>query len=161
MTLDKAVLLNRLNDKKSINANNCWLWLGSQSRDHGVISVDSKNMYVHRLSMFIFNNFDLNSKFDVLHKRECLSPMCFNPDHLYIGTDSDNHADYINNKGESFIPFGIASGYNREKTHCVRGHEFIEGSFTLDKSDQGYVKRRCKKCQSIRYKQYYQKKKGN
>jgi len=40
--------------------------------------------------------------------------LCFNPEHLYMGTNSSNQLDAVRD--------GL--NYNANKTHCLRGHEF-------------------------------------
>jgi len=78
---------------------NCWNWKKSLTTVGGYGQVKYfKNMIrVHRLSMKLFRNFDLDSKLDILH--HCDNPKCFNPDHLFIGTQSENMIDmYLKNR---------------------------------------------------------------
>lgn len=51
---------------------------------------------VHRLSLALFANFELSSERLVCH--HCDNPPCFNPDHLFIGTDLDNTIDKVQKK---------------------------------------------------------------
>jgi hypothetical protein len=61
----------------------------------------------HRISAIIWLNYDLNSNLCVCHK--CDNPLCFNPDHLFIGTRQDNIADMYE-KGRDNVPKGENAG---------------------------------------------------
>jgi hypothetical protein len=91
---------DRLLERKSINLETgCWEWAGYvQANGYGQISYLGKLTYVHRVSACVFLGFDLNSDLFVLHK--CDNRLCFNPDHLFIGTQSDNIQDAVS-KGKS------------------------------------------------------------
>jgi hypothetical protein len=52
-----------------------------------------KKYYVHRLAAHLWLGLDLDSRVCVLHR--CDNPPCFNPDHLFLGTQSDNLRDSI------------------------------------------------------------------
>lgn len=71
----------------------CWIWTGAKGR-YGMLGCKSlgfRTQTVHRLSAMIFLGFDLRSNLQVNHK--CNKTLCFNPEHLYIGTQSANIAD--------------------------------------------------------------------
>lgn len=50
-----------------------------------------QNRLIHRASAFAFKEFDLLSEPNILHK--CDVRRCFNPDHLFEGTQLDNMRD--------------------------------------------------------------------
>ena len=50
-------------------------------------------MNLHRLSAHLFLGLDLNSELQALHRKECYSRSCWNPEHLYVGTMQQNMAD--------------------------------------------------------------------
>lgn len=71
-------------------SNGCWLWKGSvNNKGYGIIGSD--NTYVHRLSFEIAYGIKLSKNQEVCHK--CDIPNCINPEHLFIGTHSDNMID--------------------------------------------------------------------
>lgn len=70
----------------------CWLWQGSTNeRGYGRIMVKRKRWRVHRLAAVLWLGFDDDPGRDVCH--HCDTPACFNPAHLFIGTDQDNMTD--------------------------------------------------------------------
>src|SRR5437660_10398733 len=75
------------------NGTGCWIWLSDLLNGYGITNYKGKPVYVHRLSMHLFRGFDLDSGLEILHKAECKSRRCFNPDHLYDGTQQDNMRD--------------------------------------------------------------------
>lgn len=131
---------NYLINNKLISIEGCWLL---SNRDN--ISYQYYAGYgVHRLSMWIFNNFDItNNMISILHK--CDNPPCWNPEHLFLGTQSDNRKDSIL-KGRSVKYFGKTIE-EMNQTHCKNGHEFsIINTYYYPKTG----KRECIECRRER-----------
>ena len=83
---------NQFLTKIQVLPNGCWYWLGGKQGDgYGVIRVGKKCCLAHRVSMHLFNDFDLDSKLYVCH--HCDNTTCVNPEHLYTGTQLDNMRD--------------------------------------------------------------------
>ena len=81
-------------EKRKVTTNNCWEWTGAKvQKGYGIIWFNGGNARVHRISAMLFLKFNINSKLFVCHK--CDNPPCFNPDHLFIGTNSDNENELI------------------------------------------------------------------
>ena len=91
--------LDRLWMKSKIDENTgCWLWLGATDgrKGYGRIRFNKKKISTHRLSAHLYLKLDLFDKIlRALHKHICPNKNCWNPEHLYIGTDRDNSKDAI------------------------------------------------------------------
>ncbi len=80
----------------------CWNWIGALRSGYGIIKIDGKLISTHRLS-YILTNGNIPEGMFICHK--CDNPKCVNPDHLFLGTRSDNMIDALN-KGRIYIPNG-------------------------------------------------------
>lgn len=69
----------------------CWFWTGSLDENgYGFFRVDRKMARAHRVSFELFCQ-PIPEGLNVLHS--CDTPCCVNPDHLRLGTHSDNMKD--------------------------------------------------------------------
>lgn len=73
----------------------CWIWTGARkSKGYGSMRIGpksrSRTVAVHRL-MWAETHGPIPVGFCVLH--HCDNPPCINPDHLWLGTNSDNILD--------------------------------------------------------------------
>jgi hypothetical protein len=72
----------------------CWIWQGALFDDgYGVCHWHNGNQIhqrAHRVS-WMFHNGEITDDLCVLH--HCDTPVCINPDHLYVGTPQDNMDD--------------------------------------------------------------------
>jgi len=135
----KVELENRLLKHRYVDSNGCWNWMGNKQDGYGRISYKDKMRLVHRLAAFTWLDFDLDSKILVCHK--CDNPSCFNPEHLFLGTDKDNIRDAANK--------GRMVNEHTNKTHCMYGHEFDE-----ENTYRYEGKRYCRTCKNNRMKVY-------
>lgn len=72
--------------------NSCWEWKGPVlNKRYGYTTYNfgkgKKKITCHRLSYILFKG-KIHEKMCVLHS--CDNPICFNPDHLHLGTQQDN-----------------------------------------------------------------------
>lgn len=135
MKLNERQLKNFFN--KIHKTETCWIWIGhKKNRDYGGFQFNRKNLKAHRVSFMFHNNIILNEDQHVCHK--CDNPICVNPDHLFLGTHTDNMRDIVNK--------GRWNNQNSIKTHCKRGHEFTKENTYLKYNK---TRRECKTCAKI------------
>lgn len=79
--------------------NTCWLWTASTKNGYGNITIEGKVRYAHRLS-FIWHKGPIPDGLFVLHR--CDVHSCINPDHLFLGTQTDNMKDCLDKKRFQF-----------------------------------------------------------
>lgn len=119
----------------------CWEWtLGKDEWGYGTVRFRRKMRKVHRVAAHLFLGFDLESDTRVLH--HCDNPTCFNPEHLFFGTDADNAHDR-DSKGRQ---------WNMKKTHCSKGHPFKGVNLYRYKTS-----RYCKECNRTRSREWSRK----
>lgn len=115
----------------------CWLWLGwDNGKGYGKFDFGNKKIYAHRFSYQIsIGEIPQGLVLDHL----CRNRICVNPNHLEPKTNKQNllaTGSKIRNNGK----------LQREKTHCLMGHEFNEENTYLTKTKQ----RHCRKCRAAR-----------
>lgn len=99
--------MSRKNTKESFESkiektDSCWNWLGViNSSGYGSIRFDGKKIGVHRLAYEIMIG-PVSENLFVLHK--CDNRICVNPDHLWLGTQTDNLKDMYQ-KGRQGNPY--------------------------------------------------------
>lgn len=83
----------------------CWEWIAFRNaNNYGIATVGSKTdgthkqILAHRM-LYALTYGDFDSKLCVLHK--CDNPPCVNPEHLFLGTMTDNMKD-MRNKGRFY-----------------------------------------------------------
>jgi len=86
----------------------CWLWTGGTSHGYGQMRVHSVwgsyPIYAHRASYLLAHG-PIPAGLEVCH--DCDTPLCVNPSHFFLGTQSDNHADMVAKKRHGI---GMANG---------------------------------------------------
>jgi hypothetical protein len=101
----QASLRDRWQAKVSPEAlSGCWLWTGAvKELGYGVIGLGTRQQGVakaHRVAWELHNG-PIPAGMNVLHY--CDMPGCVNPNHLFLGTLSDNAKDCVA-KGRNFVP---------------------------------------------------------
>lgn len=135
-------LKNELLTSYNLDSSNCWNWKFSKdSNGYGFLFYNSKLRRVHRLAAHLFKNLDLDSKVAVLHT--CDNPSCYNPEHLFLGNQSDNMKDMHNKRRHS----------SSASITCIRGH-LLEGD-NLYLTPAG--RRNCKECRRTSARESYRR----
>jgi hypothetical protein len=139
-TKDKLEIKRILWENSVTTPTGHWLYRGKiNSHGYGIYN----DIRVHRLSMWIHKDFDLDSPLGVLHK--CDIRNCWNPDHLFEGTHEDNMNDArIKGRLKSWSSNHGNALLMKQKTHCPKGH-LLDGI-------RGNKKRYCKTCNRNRNK---------
>ena len=143
----KAGLGRRLLLRRRIVDNGCWEYTGNLDRKgYGRIRFQGfPTRAVHRFSAWVWLDFDIDSNLMICHR--CDNPKCFNPNHLFKGTASDNIRDSVS---KNRFQHDRNGQHEREKTHCPKGHPYS--------SDNTYVyggSRNCKICTNARNRARY------
>ena len=137
-TLEQQLLEGRTIDELT----GCWLWRLQSDRGYGKITYYYRTIDVHKAAAHVWLGLSLEPNGAgplVLHK--CPNKHCFNPEHLYLGNQSQNIQD------------SVKAGTHPEarKTHCPQGHEYTEANTYI----YGNGWRQCKACkQTDERKQY-------
>lgn len=135
--MDAIKMFNRMVKKLELNrvidqSTGCWLYTGNKRPNgYGYLTYQSRNHSVHRLSAYIWLDMSLSSRQQVNHKPICPNKHCFNPEHLYIGNQSQNLHDYY--------------GPINQRT-CPNGHKLSDSNIYVWKDYSGKVYRWCKLC---------------
>ena len=114
----------------------CLVWIGARSRGYGHISVQTKMRLVHRVAYELAYG-AIPDGLDVLHT--CDNPSCVNPDHLRVGTHTDNMRD-MQNKGRNRQPSGEQSAQSKLTAAQVRAirERYAAGGVSLREVARDY-----------------------
>lgn len=99
---DRERLLAKIEKHES----GCWIWTGSvrgaAAHKYGAIRYRGKSEGAHRATYMEFNG-EIPEGMKVLHR--CDNTKCVNPEHLFVGTQTDNMID-MTTKGRHPYPLG-------------------------------------------------------
>jgi hypothetical protein len=108
-------------EQKYIKTPACWEWQAAKNtKGYGKFSVKrSVWEYAHRISYMMYKG-DFSQELCVCHK--CDNTSYVNPDHLFVGTHSDNNKDAFD-KGRHINPIMIGDSNPRSKLTEIQMEE--------------------------------------
>lgn len=117
----------------------CWIWdAGRTSKDYGSFSYYTKKPAIGaHVASYLFHIGEIPDGQIVRHN--CDNPPCVNPEHLILGSHSDNMKD--------MFARGRNGSSTKKRTHCYEGHLFEEFGVYERKKKNGKTDRICKECQ--------------
>jgi len=99
--VDEGNAIERFHQKYEVNESGCWLWTGgTRANSKGVLyprhwTDEKKSIGAHRFSFELLSG-SIPKGMYVCHK--CDTPLCVNPEHLFVGTHHDNMRDMVQKK---------------------------------------------------------------
>ncbi|QBQ54929.1 HNH endonuclease signature motif containing protein [Nitrosococcus wardiae] len=89
--MNTVPLINRFLEKTIRIETGCLMWIGAKNKNgYGCISVEGKTKTASRLAYELFIG-PIPDGMIVCHR--CDFPLCIEPNHLFLGTDTDNRRD--------------------------------------------------------------------
>ena len=118
----------------------CWIWHGAlcggkadPSKLYGSTTWEGRTIMVHQLVFLLTPGHRAIPQ----AAHSCGHSRCFNPDHIYEATQTENEADKIHHGGH----------YESNRTHCPRNHPYAGDNLYVTPSTG---KRICRACIPIR-----------
>lgn len=138
-------MLNNISgtNRYEVTGTGCWEWKGAKDHGYGVVMVEGRKQYVHRLSYQLFRG-EIFRTYEIDHL--CRNPSCFNPDHLESVTSRENS---IRGNHPLFVV--------RRTGICRRGLHPMVGDNVMVRANGTH---RCRECARSRVRESRDRKKG-
>ena len=98
----------------------CWVWMGASNGRYGLIWRSPKFVMAHRVAYELYKG-SIPPGLYVCHT--CDVTFCVNPEHLFIGTQSDNMKDMIS-KGRKVLNPNAGSHGKHAKGECNGSNKY-------------------------------------
>lgn len=112
---------NKVNRSYSSNdicdLNECWEWNKNVRHEYGILNFNNNKGIAHRVSYIIKNGY-IPKDMIICHK--CDNPPCINPNHLFVGTYSDNAKDSVNKGRHKYMEKCKNSIFTEEQIREIR-----------------------------------------
>lgn len=143
--------------------NGCHEWIAGKHAGYGIFCINKETARVraHRVAWVIAHNQQIPEGMEICH--HCDNPSCVNPEHLFVGTQTDNMQDKVdkgkNNtqilcKDQVFEIYKLRdSGWSAKKLSLKYGlsihgiRRILEGNSWKRLYDDYYQRREVKRCQ--------------
>ena len=145
----RQTVIGRLERQTTKIESGCWLFNGVKTKNgYGRIRINRRFEPVHRAAWEIFRG-PIPERMLVLHK--CIGQRnCWNPEHLYIGTNADNSRDMIeqNRLPPQYGEFNPRSKLTNAEVLEIRGntdgwtYAQIGEMYGITRSAVGHIRRR-------------------
>lgn len=115
LSRERRPVIERFNEKWSLDpGSGCWMWTGGVHKNgYGRFALESRVIeWAHRAAWLLLRG-PIPEGLYVCH--HCDVPLCVNPDHLFVGTATDNMRDAAR-KGRVVVP---AETYRSDGSHQV------------------------------------------
>jgi len=141
----KSTLLERFTAKYIVDPNTgCWLWVAGKFNDgYGtILGDDGKVKRAHRVAYELYKG-PITDGQQVCHR--CDVRQCVNPDHLFLGTASDNVQDKVSKgrqaKGEGHGIAKLTESEARAIRYDSREQRAIAKDYGISQNIVGQIKR--------------------
>lgn len=89
INLEAWLLERRYVDAKT----GCWNYLGPRGGHRSNLKIDGLNLNAPQIAAMVYLNHQPDGTMRICVCHHCDNPRCFNPEHLFLGTQSDNCQD--------------------------------------------------------------------